>query len=215
MRTAATSVSRAFRNGDHGSGSSSRSSQTLEYQADNARSDDHERLRQLLALEQHCERGDFHKVAHNKSIKAFVDGVSAAVTAVTESEIIWVFVASGLLVYLVRIRPGFGSNANALMPWSWWLTGLHGPAPASTLWKIGIYFAEAGAFVFGSGLAIVPFLHHGVVEQHQWLTEQQFLDAVAVAMITPGPVVITVAFIGTVREEHGPEQWVLRERQLR
>ena len=50
--------------------------------------------------------------------------------------------------------------------------------------------------VFGSGLAIVPFLHGGVVIEHHWLTERQFLDAVAVAMITPGPVVITVAFIG-------------------
>jgi chromate transporter len=64
------------------------------------------------------------------------------------------------------------------------------------LWRIGWYFAEAGAFVFGSGLAIVPFLHAGVVQQFHWLDERQFLDAVAVAMITPGPVVITVAFIG-------------------
>src|SRR6266542_3357598 len=58
------------------------------------------------------------------------------------------------------------------------------------------YFGKAGLFVFGSGLAIVPFLHGGVVLEHRWLTERQFLDAVAVAMITPGPVVITVAFIG-------------------
>jgi chromate transporter len=50
--------------------------------------------------------------------------------------------------------------------------------------------------VFGSGLAIVPFLHGGVVNDLRWLDERQFLDAVAVAMITPGPVVITVAFIG-------------------
>src|SRR6185503_5189705 len=64
------------------------------------------------------------------------------------------------------------------------------------LWKITWYFAEAGSFVFGSGLAIVPFLHGGVVKEFAWLSEQQFLDAVAVAMITPGPVVITVAFIG-------------------
>jgi len=64
------------------------------------------------------------------------------------------------------------------------------------LGRIATYFAEAGAFVFGSGLAIVPFLHGGVVNQFHWLTERQFLDAVAVAMITPGPVVITVAFIG-------------------
>ncbi len=122
--------------------------------------------------------------------------VNGAVTALTESEIIWVFVASGALVYLVRLRPGFASHASAFMPWTWWVTGLYGPETTSTLWKIGVYFAEAGAFVFGSGLAIVPFLHSGVVDQHHWLTERQFLDAVAVAMITPGPVVITVAFIG-------------------
>lgn len=64
------------------------------------------------------------------------------------------------------------------------------------LLQILLFFTKAGAFVFGSGLAIVPFLHHGVVQQFGWLSEQQFLDAVAVAMITPGPVVITVAFIG-------------------
>jgi len=69
-------------------------------------------------------------------------------------------------------------------------------ASDSTLWTIAWYFAEAGAFVFGSGLAIVPFLYDGVVQQHHWLSERQFLDAVAVALITPGPVVITVAFIG-------------------
>ena len=76
------------------------------------------------------------------------------------------------------------------------VSGLSGPAGGETLWRIGWYFAEAGAFVFGSGLAIVPFLHGGVVREFGWLTERQFLDAVAVAMITPGPVVITVGFIG-------------------
>ena len=58
------------------------------------------------------------------------------------------------------------------------------------------YFVKAGMFVFGSGLAVVPFLYGGVVQGHHWLTDRQFVDAVAVAMITPGPVVITVAFIG-------------------
>src|SRR5205814_8580744 len=66
----------------------------------------------------------------------------------------------------------------------------------SVLAQIGVFFAEAGAFVFGSGLAIVPFLYGGVVNEHHWLTERQFVDAVAVAMITPGPLVITVGFIG-------------------
>jgi chromate transporter len=76
------------------------------------------------------------------------------------------------------------------------LTGVHGAAAPGTLVTLLVYFTAAGAFVFGSGLAIVPFLHGGVVVEHHWLTERQFLDAVAVAMITPGPVVITVAFIG-------------------
>ena len=66
----------------------------------------------------------------------------------------------------------------------------------SKLWQIAWFFTKAGAFVFGSGLAIVPFLYGGVVKEYAWLNEQQFLDAVAVAMITPGPVVITVGFIG-------------------
>jgi len=74
------------------------------------------------------------------------------------------------------------------------------PIAASVDWsllsQIAVFFAEAGAFVFGSGLAIVPFLYGGVVNEHHWLTERQFVDAVAVAMITPGPVVITTGFIG-------------------
>ena len=65
-----------------------------------------------------------------------------------------------------------------------------------TLWNIAWFFTKAGAFVFGSGLAIVPFLHGGVVTEFNWLNEKEFIDAVAVAMITPGPVVITVGFIG-------------------
>jgi chromate transporter len=64
------------------------------------------------------------------------------------------------------------------------------------LWQVFGFFAKAGAFVFGSGLAIVPFLYGGVVTEHHWLSDHQFVDAVAVAMITPGPVVITVGFIG-------------------
>ena len=123
--------------------------------------------------------------------------ISAGLTAWTESEIAWVFLASGILAMLLRAPPKLTSTPMALglIPASL-LSGLHGPASAATLWKIAWYFTEAGAFVFGSGLAIVPFLHGGVVERFGWLDERQFLDAVAVAMITPGPVVITVAFIG-------------------
>ena len=76
------------------------------------------------------------------------------------------------------------------------MSGLTGPAAVGVLGTILWYFATASLFVFGSGLAVVPFLHGGVVQHFHWLTERQFLDAVAVSMITPGPVVITVAFIG-------------------
>ncbi len=122
--------------------------------------------------------------------------VSAAVTAWTESEIIWLFVLSGVASLVWQRGLPARATAAAVAPWPWLLSGLHGPATESTLWTIAWYFAEAGAFIFGSGLAIVPFLRGGVVGELQWLTERQFLDAVAVAMITPGPVVITVAFIG-------------------
>lgn len=122
--------------------------------------------------------------------------VSALVTAWTESEIVWLFVGAGVLAMFVKAPPKFGGGAAAFALPFWSVTGIHGPATVGTLATIGWYFAEAGAFVFGSGLAIVPFLHGGVVNRFGWLDNQQFLDAVAVAMITPGPVVITTAFIG-------------------
>jgi chromate transporter len=126
-----------------------------------------------------------------------VCAAAALVTAWTESEVVWVFLGAGVLALLVRARPLVRAPLSlALLP-AGLLTGLGGqPASAATLGRLFRYFAEAGAFVFGSGLAIVPFLHAGVVQEFRWLDERQFLDAVAVAMITPGPVVITVGFIG-------------------
>jgi chromate transporter len=122
--------------------------------------------------------------------------VSALVTAWTESELIWLFVLCGVVALVAKAPLRTPPALAMLVPWPWIVTGVHGPAAEGTLWRIVTCFAEAGAFVFGSGLAIVPFLHGAVVSELQWLTERQFLDAVAVAMITPGPVVITVAFIG-------------------
>ena len=123
-------------------------------------------------------------------------GASAVATALSGREWILLVLASGLMVMAAR-RRGTGATALlGLVPAGAWVTGLHGPAKSGTLIQLGAYFAAAGTFVFGSGLAIVPFLHGGVVGGHHWLDERQFLDAVAVAMITPGPVVITVAFIG-------------------
>jgi chromate transporter len=123
--------------------------------------------------------------------------VNALATAWTQMEVVWLIGASGVVVLAIREIPhmGRGTAVSLAIP-AWLLTGVHGEASGRMLISIATYFAKAGAVVFGSGLAVVPFLHGGVVQQMQWLTERQFLDAVAVSMITPGPVVITVAFIG-------------------
>jgi chromate transporter len=125
--------------------------------------------------------------------------VAALVTAWTESEILAVFIGAGIVAVWVRrgpLSPRPRAALGLLLLPPGFLAGLAGPASGATLWRIAWYFAEAGSFVFGSGLAIVPFLHGGVVQDFRWLDERQFLDAVAIAMITPGPVVITVGFIG-------------------
>ena len=121
--------------------------------------------------------------------------ILAVTTFITEQEIIWVILLAGVVVWFVKAPPQWISpRANGMLPIL--LTQLQPIATGSRLWEIAWFFIKAGAFVFGSGLAIVPFLYGGVVKEYQWLNEQQFLDAVAVAMITPGPVVITVGFIG-------------------
>lgn len=123
----------------------------------------------------------------------------AIVTVVTESEVAWLFIAAGVLVWLLRAPPKWlaRNNLNAAALTQVPMAGSFlGSMDVSLLTQIGLFFAKAGAFVFGSGLAIVPFLYAGTVTEYQWLTEKQFVDAVAVAMITPGPVVITVGFIG-------------------
>ena len=123
----------------------------------------------------------------------------ALVTIVTESEIAWLFLAAGVVNWLWRAPPkswGGGGLAAALPLDMAHTSGFMATLDWPLLAQIGAFFAKAGAFVFGSGLAIVPFLYGGVVTEHQWLNEKQFVDAVAVAMITPGPVVITVGFIG-------------------
>lgn len=127
--------------------------------------------------------------------------IAAIVTVVTESEIVWLFLSAGVLVWLVKAPPKdwFGKGGAASMAMAAQLPTASSIASVidwPVLFQIAIFFAEAGAFVFGSGLAIVPFLYGGVVNEHHWLNERQFIDAVAVAMITPGPVVITVGFIG-------------------
>lgn len=124
--------------------------------------------------------------------------VLAITTAWTKSEIVWLFVLCGFFAMIIKAPPALPMRATPLMSLSLHplLTGIHGVAAATTVGALFFFFLKAGAFVFGSGLAIVPFLYGGVVAKFHWLTERQFVDAVAVAMITPGPVVITAGFVG-------------------
>jgi chromate transporter len=132
---------------------------------------------------------------------------SAATTIITESESILLFLGAGLIVWAVRTPPW--RKAPAAVASSSVLPLAMLPAVKASmnelLTQIAIFFTKAGAFVFGSGLAIVPFLYGGVVKEYGWLNDQEFLDAVAVAMITPGPVVITVGFIGYIVTGRGTD----------
>lgn len=137
-------------------------------------------------------------------------GIFAVLTIVTawaQTELAEFFILAGLLALVFQAWPGWktgtpmvlGAVALGAAVWlmeAWLGQANTGNNTGHVLAEILLFFTKAGAFVFGSGLAIVPFLHQGVVQQFGWLNEHQFLDAVAVAMITPGPVVITVAFIG-------------------
>jgi chromate transporter len=135
-----------------------------------------------------------------------VFGVMLLATAWTGTELATLFLVAGLIVLLVRAWPGAaraGILAVAGLAAVALILMLEQALSTSTasgdqhvLLQILLFFTKAGSFVFGSGLAIVPFLQQGVVHDMAWLSEHQFLDAVAVALITPGPVVITVAFIG-------------------
>lgn len=131
--------------------------------------------------------------------------VLAALTFYTKNENIYVILGAGVLTTFVEFYKGRKENITNTKAWIFPLFNSNLLLQASALitidgqlLKIFLFFAKAGAFVFGSGLAIVPFLYGGVVKEYHWLNEQQFLDAVAVAMITPGPVVITVGFIGYI-----------------
>ena len=137
-------------------------------------------------------------------------GITVAVftlTALTGSEPVLVIVGAGLLMILLDARPrirlsrskppddvaGTDSNTRKSMPL---LVGFGTLAAGGTLPSLALFFLKTGAIVFGSGLAIVPFMRAGVVDQHHWLTNSQFLDSVAIGLIAPGPVVISAGFIG-------------------
>lgn len=125
--------------------------------------------------------------------------VVAIATFVVRSEVAILFVLSGLVGVLLYARPSWARLRDAPAFYPFGLANLVAAtqsADLNTLVALGVFFFKAGAFTFGSGLAIVPFLQQGVVHDFGWLTEREFLDAVAMGMITPGPVVITAVFVG-------------------
>jgi len=153
------------------------------------------------------------KLTNRNDLRLWViSAVLAVVTAVTGAEIALLFIGAGLLMVLIDAPPAFVRRPRtapalmlpALLTASRPVTAatvavaaaVGALASTGTLVALGLFFLKTGAFTFGSGLAIVPFLHAGVVTQHHWLNDRQFLDAVAMGLITPGPVVITATFIG-------------------
>jgi chromate transporter len=124
-----------------------------------------------------------------------IAAVCLAVTVILQAEVALLFIGAGIIgiVYYGSlfkqtpvILPGIAIVPAAMAPVT---TG-------STLTKLLLFFLKAGSLTFGSGLVIVPFLEQGLVQQYGWLDERQFLIAVAVGMISPGPVVITATFVG-------------------
>jgi chromate transporter len=128
-----------------------------------------------------------------------IAAVQCLATVATGQEIVWPFLAAaifGAIHYgggLPRLRGAFGVSP---LPLIGAVNGFAWIGSGASLVAMSLFFVEASAFTFGSGLAIVPFLHAGLVEEHGWLTERQFVDAVAMGLITPGPVVIMATFAG-------------------
>jgi chromate transporter len=119
------------------------------------------------------------------------------VTVILQAEVALLFIGAGLVGILYygsvfRRRPPIALQIAAVPA----LAQLAPVASGSTLGKLLLFFLKAGSLTFGSGLVIVPFLEQGLVQQYGWLDQRQFLIAVAVGMISPGPVVITATFVG-------------------
>jgi len=129
-----------------------------------------------------------------------IAAILSGATAIAGAEIVWLFVLAGMFgaIHYGGGLPRLRNSAAGLSPVGL-LAAVQGFAwtgSGASLGAMGLFFIKAGAFTFGSGLAIVPFLHQGLVSDHHWLTEQQFVDAVAMGLISPGPVVIMATFAG-------------------
>ncbi len=135
------------------------------------------------------------KLGMEDAFQWVIAGACLIVTVAVQAEVALLFLAAGVLgiIYYgtpLRSRvPSFPFFVVAPLA----MTG----APSSALLaKLCAFFLKAGSLTFGSGLVIVPFLENGLVRQTGWLDERQFLVAVAMGMLSPGPVVITATFVG-------------------
>ncbi len=119
------------------------------------------------------------------------------VTIVLQSEVALLFVGAGVIgiLYYGNLFKHPSTTPLQIVPVPVFAQ-IAPVASGSTLGKLLLFFLKAGSLTFGSGLVIVPFLEQGLVEQYGWLDERQFLIAVAIGMISPGPVVITATFVG-------------------
>ena len=122
-----------------------------------------------------------------------IAALSFAVTVILRAEVALLFIGAGIVgaLYYGVLLPRRSSTSTLMVA-----VPLAPVATGSAIGKLLLFFLKAGALTFGSGLVIVPFLQQGVVQQYGWLTEPDFLIAVAVGMISPGPVVITATFVG-------------------
>src|SRR5581483_11769479 len=144
------------------------------------------------------------KQTDGKDLKLWITTAAlVAITVITRAELAWIFVVCGLLAIAVYAPPwrqkpeAAAALAGAFAAPGLKMAGLALPVIGlGALGTLTLFFLKAAAFTFGSGLAIVPFLHEGVVDTYHWLNERQFLDAVAMGIISPGPVVIMATFVG-------------------
>jgi chromate transporter len=128
-----------------------------------------------------------------------IAAICFAVTVLLQAEVALLFMGAGIagILYYGNLtrRPPAVAMAIALAGTDS-AVPIASTASASTLGKLLLFFLKAGSLTFGSGLVIVPFLEQGLVKQYGWLDQHQFLIAVAVGMVSPGPVVITATFVG-------------------
>jgi len=152
--------------------------------------------RAVIALILHsCYR--LAKLGMEDPVQWAIAAVCLVVTVILQAEVALLFIGAGIIGilyygHLFRRQPPIVLQVTAAPV----LVQLAPAASASTLGKLLLFFLKAGSLTFGSGLVIVPFLEQGLVQQYGWLDQRQFLIAVAVGMISPGPVVITATFVG-------------------